>query len=194
MLRQPSLKPVSLNKGFSFGCRPCFKSLSGFGWHGVTGGSRRGGCPAVRCRPVCTTLQRSGLRRDAHRRCNAQWVERRWGTCGSVYSGDFGSRALADAGISGKSGSGSSCLDSRPSTETSLGSILGMQPEFTSVDLGDALPRRFLLPPFWNLHARQNQTRDRCDATGGAGRSYCLPTGLGRLARCARAVCAGRAG
>lgn len=127
MLRQPSLKPVSLNKGFSFGCRPCLKSLSGFGWHGVTGGSRRGGCPAVRCRPVCTTLLRSGLRRDAHRRCNAQWVERRWGTCGSVYSEDFGSRALADAGISGKSGSGSSCLNSRPSTETSLGSILGMR-------------------------------------------------------------------
>lgn len=54
-------------------------------------------------------------------------VGRQWGTCSLGRSGDVGSRAVADAGISGKSGSGSSCLDSHPNRETSLGSIFGMR-------------------------------------------------------------------
>ena len=148
MLRQPSLKPVSLNKGFSFGCRPCFKSLSGFGWHGVTGGSRRGGCPAVRCRPVCTTLQRSGLRRDAHRRCRRRgrspmgnlWfsLQRRcWfqSRCRRWQQRKVWKR------------------EQLPRLPSEYGNLTWLHtwnvPEFTSVDLGMVLPRRFLLPPFW---------------------------------------------
>jgi hypothetical protein len=122
----PGVSTGCSSKGFLFVSRRlCFKSLSGSGWHGVTGGSRRGGCPAVRCRPVCTTLLRSGLGRERTEDAGAG-VGRQWGTCSLGRSGDVGSRAVADAGISGKSGSGSSCLDSHPNRETSLGSIFGM--------------------------------------------------------------------